>query len=296
MNRKNYLLVLLALSLCACSKRSSGPQTETTDTQIVFDWSQKSEEDAVSTGITLLFYPSNGGAMIQQDVSADPPGISLPVGDYRVIAVSNDSEITGLRGESAYETAEMYLLAGHTRTSDVLPKIDRPQYATVKETSFSVKGGGVDNTHKLLLQSIVKKIKFEVLVELDKQIQTCSGVLTGISSAVNLSTLEPLRENPSRVKVDFTILPKEAHGETMVFGVNPDIEGSEKVPNKLLLDFLFTDGSAVVVPIDVSEAMNEALEDKISVSIKVQMNNDLNVTGEVMEWEVGGEVKVPVGH
>lgn len=246
MNKKSYFLVMLALSLCACGKSSAEPQTATTDTQIVFDWSQKSEEDAASTSMWLLLYPSDGGSMIQQEVSADQVQISLPVGDYRVIAVSNDCETAKLRGESTYETAEAYVAVPATRGDEVLPKIEHPQYASVKESTLSVKVGGVDNTYKLLMQSIVKKIKFQIIVELDKPIEACTGMLTGISPAVNLSTLEPLRENPVRVVVNFIVSPKEAQGETVVFGVNPDIEGAEKVPNKLLLSFSFKIGRAHV--------------------------------------------------
>lgn len=296
MNRKNYSLVLLALSLCGCSKHGSEPQTETTDTKIVFDWSQKSEEDAISAGMTLLIYPNDGGAMIQQKAAADEETIALPAGDYRVIAISDDCPTTELRNQDRYETAEIYVSTATTRADDVLSKISLPHYAAVKGSSISVKAGGVDNTFKLLLQSIVKKVKFEVITELDKEIQDCSGVLTGISPAVNLSTLEPLRDNPGQVMIDFNLSPKEVTGETVVFGVNPDIEGAEKISNKLLLNFRFTDGSEVVVPIDVSEAMNETVEDKITVSIKIQTSNELTLIGQVVKWETGGEVKVPVGH
>lgn len=304
MNRKNYFLVLLALFLCACSKHSSEPQVETSEAQIVLDWSQKSEGDVASTGMTLLFYPNDGGAVIEQNMDLESPFIRLPEGAYRVIAVSNDSKTAALRNQSVYETAEVFLNVPVTR-AELFPTIDRPLYAAVTGSSLSVKGGGVKNACTLLLKSIVKKIQFEVLMELNKPLQGCSGTLTGISSAVNLSTLEPLRENPSNVSFDFLTSTNEMRGEAIVFGVNPDIEGVEKVPNQLQLKFRFTDGTETTTLVDVSQAMNEALKDKISISIKVQtdQNEDgkptnvgINVKGEVIKWKVGEDANVSVGH
>lgn len=293
MKKPFCISMLLLLAFSSCKKHTSTPQYENADVQIIFDWSARNEADKVPDEMTLLIYPGNTDAPIRKEVSSNRAVVNLPMGTYQVIAVNNDSEKATLRGESTYETAEMYAIATPIRSTNLLPDIDKAIYAANAGSGMAVKGKE-GNTLTLKLQAIVQKLKFEVIVELDKTIQSCSATLSGIAPAVNLSTLQPLRENPGSIPLVFTVTGSEMEGEVRVFGANPDVAGADRVSNKLLLDFSFTDGSQTTVPIDVTEAMNHLQNHEITISIKVQSNNSLELSGQVVKWESGGESHVPV--
>lgn len=285
--------MLLLLALSSCKKHTSTPQYENADVQIIFDWSAKNEADKVPDEMTLLIYPGSTDTPIRKEVSSNRAIVNLPMGTYQVIAVNNDSEKVTLRGESTYRTAEMYAIDTQARSTNLLPDIDKAIYAANAGSGMAV-NGKEGNTLTLKLQAIVQKLKFEIIVELDKTIQSCSAILSGIAPAVNLSTLQPLRENPGSVPLVFSVTGSEMEGEVRVFGTNPDVTGADRVSNKLLLDFSFTDGSQTTVPIDVTEAMNHLQNHEITISIKVQSNNSLELSGQVVKWESGGESHVPV--
>lgn len=86
-----FSLMAVIVSLASCEHKDLCYHHPHTETIIVkFDWQY--EPQANPGGMSVFFYPENGGETRRFDLSRDGGIVELVVGNYRAVAYNNDSE------------------------------------------------------------------------------------------------------------------------------------------------------------------------------------------------------------
>ncbi len=124
---KIALLVLSALSLCSCvHKELCLHHVHETRLRIVFNWQNASE--ANPGGMCVYFYPVDGGSPIRFDFNGKDGGeISLPMGEYNLLAYNNDNEAVMFAN-----TEKMEKHIAFTREGDILEPVYGNGYKSSK--------------------------------------------------------------------------------------------------------------------------------------------------------------------
>lgn len=97
------LAFLLLLSGCR-QKELVYPESSLIDITIRFDWSHS--QGGSAKGMTVIFYPENDeGRIWRFELSGDQGGVvSIPLGDYRMLAFNNDTKYISYNGVSNPDT------------------------------------------------------------------------------------------------------------------------------------------------------------------------------------------------
>lgn len=91
--RRFFLLICALPLLFSCTHiRLSDIDAAKASLKVVYDWVDA--PDANPKGMSIFFYPENGGHYYRYELSAKGGEIYLPVGRYRIITYNNDSHST----------------------------------------------------------------------------------------------------------------------------------------------------------------------------------------------------------
>ena len=308
-------MFLLTAAAVSCGKGDLYDPTTRHEVSIAFDWSENPLIDGESdrpTGMKMHFYPqptTGTGSTEAEIYEVGPTGgsVNLTMGDYKMLAYNNDTreEVVHFRNMERFETGGGYV-AEATEPTEAMQDAER--------LPGTKSGGGVvvyqpDRLHGGVWEGLrvtpeggasgvvkpipmVRVIRFDVDVAEIADVASSEGLLSGVASAVNLSTGESVPGSNARTAFSMTKTAKGVVGVVTVFGVNtPDTTGTKDL-SQLKLSFHLNDGSVSTVTVDVSKAVEQASGNKIVVNVEVKGLHEMYVTAQVTGWQSGGDLNI----
>lgn len=205
--RRAWLLLLL-LQLCSCERRPMVEPEESVayaEISVRFDWALARMNP---TGMTAIFYPTDGGKAVVHKTGDNPSTVRLRPGTYHVVGFNYSfDEFDGIlfRGTDRYETIEAYAqplpdltTRAGTAVTDVVAHPD--VLATDYREAFDVTPEMVAQTNatraaaaQVVLTPLRVTAPGYVTIHLKglNYIRSANGVITGLSRSVFLAGRQP---------------------------------------------------------------------------------------------------------
>lgn len=112
-----YIYVCLLFAIGCEHKDLCIHHPHTSKIKVVFDW--KNAPEATPSGMSIWFYPVDGGEAIYYDLSRNGGTVKVTDGAYNIICYNNDSEYLYLKGTSKFNT-----ITGYTREGGIFECVD----------------------------------------------------------------------------------------------------------------------------------------------------------------------------
>lgn len=249
-------LMLSGISGCKCEKTS-----DTVSAQgfmaYTFDWKNAQPGFPAPRTLRYCFYPSGNGAMIQMDSdNMEKIRIALPADQYKVIIFNCDTDVIPVRNTKQFDESEAFL--PNTSFTDAVEKRQadcKPLYAVVIDTLLVTPE--LDEEIRLTPEALTRSIDIKINIDGAASIQECKGSLSGVVTALNLSTRRAIPNRPTTVTFDTQPTETGLEGKAIVLGIAQREEKDEHaaLPAQLTLDFTFSDGSTVSSTMDIGNQL-----------------------------------------
>lgn len=271
----NYLvafIILFCMNGCRCEK---APETvsEQGFMAYTFDWKNLLPGYPVPHTLRYCFYPSAGGAMIQMDSEdIERMRFALPPDQYRVIIFNCDADAIPVRNIKQFDESEAFLPT--LSFKDAIDQVNAnkmPLYAVVIDTLLITPK--LDKEIRLIPESFTQHIGLKVNIEGMECIKDCKSSLSGIVTAVNLSTRKAVPNQPNTIAFETQRTDKGIEGNAMVLGIAPHgktTDWQSTFSQQIILDFTFIDGSIVSSTVDLANQL--AAIDQGTNSIDIEIN------------------------
>ncbi len=294
---RNLLVVLVAaLALSSCEHKDlCYHHPHTAKIKVVFDWSKA--PDANPEGMSVYFFPVEGGTPRRFDLSREGGYVEIVIGEYNVVVNNNDTEAVLFGNTASYSDFKYYTREGgileplYGRNDFTAPRpvgtedesvvispdmmwgtsavgidiTDSGTYYTHETVTSSSPDPQVrvDNTTETILtfvpEDLICTYTYEVRnVKNLKHIRQMSGALTGLSGELYPSTMEL---GKSRVTVPFE---SASDGESKIIGKFYTFGHHEEntEPHMFILYLWQSDGQGYARFVDVSDQVNTAPDRK----------------------------------
>lgn len=249
-------LMLSGISGCKCEKTFDTASNQGF-VAYTFDWKNIQPGFPVPQTLRYCFYPSGNGAMIQMDSdNMERMRVALPIDQYKVIIFNCDNDVTPVRNTKQFDESEAFLPTVSFTDAIEKARSDRnPLYAIVIDTlQITPK---LDKEIRLIPEPLTRTIDIKINIGETNYIKECRGSLSGVVTALNLSTRRANPDCPTTVTFQTQQTDKGIEGKAIVLGI-ADREGKEGLsgpPPQITLDFTFTDGTTASSTMDIGNQL-----------------------------------------
>lgn len=274
------------LVYCSCEK-ASDTESRKGFVSYTIDWSKVLPGFQAPAQLSYCFYPAGGGAMIQVN-SENAAGLrfSLPVDQYKVIVFNCDPQAVPVRHTDKFDICEAYLPA--TKASEAISSDLQPLYGVVIDTLTIASGH--TQTVELVPEPFVQHIAIKVNIQGAEYMTGCRASLSGVVTALNLSTRQRVAYTPTVVSFDAQQTTSGVSADVIVLGIaSGEEDGQPPVSNEIQLDFTLRDGSTVSTAVDMSNQLGNLdngtkhIDVEIEATIEKEPVFSVTLTG----WKVG---------
>ncbi len=179
---------------------------------VAVDWTAFGD---APTTMTLLFYPKEGSAPIQQVVNrSDSAKVDLPVGTYHVVLFNGKAEdfaTIGFRGMDKYETAELYIHDIETKADSANVVHNPEQVGLAKLENFEVTEAMLTKAETPLIQlapnCVDATTAVEVRIEGIHNLEQVTGMMAGMAESFFIATGKTGKSQVSHIMDDWKIVP-----------------------------------------------------------------------------------------
>ena len=277
--RAGWLIVLLPIA-AGCVKAKFDPRPEDGKVTLVFDWGNNTP----ASKMQVWLYDSQGNKRDMYESAGAPHlTLALPVGQYKILAANCDSPETELRNMERYETAGIFL-AGIVRSS--CSQVMQP--SSVYGTRMEFEVAGRDSTgYRLSPESYVKSMSLNLDFKGNTgMIKTCSAVLEGVSTGVDLSGGCILHGGNGSHEIQLSQDGSAYKGNVNLLGKDELNAGA------ILLEIEYKDGSQQPLRLDIDDRLVE-INNAGTLSITVELSmQQAGLAAQVVGWDVvpGGDM------
>lgn len=281
--------IIYCMSTCSCDK-TSDDVVEQGFMTYTFDWEKALPEYPLPGNLRYCFYPSNNGAMIQMDSNnAEKLRFTLPPDQYQVLIFNCDTNAIPVRNLKKFDESEAFL-PPVTKASEVVQAARLPLYTVVIDTLLIVPAQ--DMEIRLTPEPIVRNIDVKVNVEGMEYVRKCSGSLSGVVTAIKLSTREIVPDSPTTVTFDTEQTEEGIHGSALVLGVvtpEPEEGDVQLPPSQVTLDFTLDNGQTVSSSVDIGDQLQMIDNQVPKVDVEIDASIQPGPTFKVVlnSWRVG---------
>lgn len=277
------------MSTCSCDK-TPDPVVEQGFMTYSFDWQKALPEYPLPGNLRYCFYPSNNGAMIQMDSdNAEKLRFTLPPDRYQVLIFNCDSNAVPVRKLDKFDECEAFL-PPVTKATETVQAGQMPLYTVVIDTLVITPAQ--DTEIRLTPEPLTRHIDVKVHINGMEYVKDCSGSLSGVVTAINLSTRQIVPNSPTTVTFDTKRTDEGVQGSALVLGVvtpEPEEELPEQPSNQVTLDFTLDNGHTVSSTVDIGEQLelvdNEAPHVDVEIDASIQPGPTFTVV--LNSWKVG---------
>ena len=282
---------LLAGCLLSCRKEFTCPQQSRVE--FTFDWQQLPSAAEKGEGMSLRFYASDGQVYDMESDTGSFRG-SLPVGSYQVLLRNRPTPGILFRDDGRFETAEAYLPTV-SRASGLVGQPDWFFSAALADCEI-VERKATELT--VVPKPMVHRITFRVKITDERPVESVSGQLQEVVTALNLSTGKPVPQSSGETDIPIAREKETFSGSVLVFNIVKKEETNPDEPDKnLKLNVLYTNGTNREIWLDISDELSD-LGDEGGSDAEV----DVDITPErvgfevrIIEWVSGAGPDISVG-
>ncbi len=311
-------MVMGLLLAGACTEEDLDKRAEIGYVEVALNWGS-----ARPAGKQFIFYPVDGEQALVYNNDApecnSEDGFNgfrgqLPTGNYRMLVMNTDAANLEFRNMGKYETAEVGVVkkagAKASRSTQQEALANRIEQAgnLMFANGFDRSEGeeGDPSTLTVPYQETVKKtstphlsvkqVQLYFKIDRPEVIAACSGVFTGVSESLNLSTG---RCSTTSASVDFDATkPQKGQSYNFVAGFSVlDLlmpEAGASGIHVVYLKLTKADGTSVNVSIDVTGTMEEIIEAgggvipiDIPLEVELKVMEDGTLKSDVRPWTGG---------
>lgn len=236
-----------------------------------FDWKNVLPGYPAPRTLRYCFYPSDRGAMIQMDNdNAEKIRFALPPDQYKVIIFNCDADAIPVRNIKQFDESEAFLPTVSFKDATAKAHANQmPLYAVVIDTLLIT--SKLDAEIRITPQPFVRHIGVKVNIEGMEYIKECKSSLSGVLTAINLSTRKAVPGHPNTVEFETRRTSKGIEGNAIVLGIAPREKTIDERPShQLTLDFTFIDGSGASSTVDLENQL--ATLDRETNLIDIEVN------------------------
>ncbi|HIW11264.1 MAG TPA: DUF5119 domain-containing protein [Candidatus Rikenella faecigallinarum] len=285
---------------------------------VVFDWSNAPEGDSEVSGMYLYMYPASGGAQQLFYLGKEGGVVDIAPGTYHVIAINSDTEATRVRGETAWETFELYtreasVLEGMTFmsvTGDNVPKAEGTEgqrnvlcpdcMFCVRERDITVVEVTEGQTVVLYPEMATCMYTYEIRnVENLEHLSDVSGTLSGMSPSYYVGI--------DQVHSELSTLPFSTQSDNvstlsgmfMTFGCPVNASKAEE-EHQMVIYAIMSDGSQHYFTYDVTDQVHNAPDPSRvhivldGLSLPKPADPGDGMQPDVEDWGNEEEVEIPM--
>lgn len=244
--------VLFCMNGCKCEKT---PETVSDPgfMAYTFDWKNVLPGYPVPRTLRYCFYPSDGGALIQMDSdNMERMRFALPPDQYKVLIYNCDAEVIPVRNIKRFDESEAFLPTVSFKDATEADANQMPLYAVVIDTLLITPK--LDKEIRLTPESLTQQIGVKVNIEGMEYIKECQSSLSGVVTAINLSTRKAVPDHPNTVVFETRKTEKGIEGNARVLGVisqEKTTDGQSELSHQITLNFTFIDGSTASSTVDL---------------------------------------------
>lgn len=277
--RAGWLIVLLPM-VAGCVKAKFDPRPENGKVTLVFDWG----DNTPASKMQVWLYDSDGNKKdAHENAGSSDLTLTLPVGRYKILAANCDSPECEFRNMERYETAGIFL-AGIVRSS--CTQVMQP--SSVYGTRMEFEVAGSDSTgYRLSPESYVKSLSLDLDFKGNTgMIKTCSAVLEGVSTGVDLSGGCILHGGNGSHEISLSQDGSAYKGNVNLFGKD------ERNTGAIVLEIEYKDGSQQLLRLDIDDRLVE-INNAGTLSITVELSmQQAGLAAQVVGWDVvpGGDM------
>lgn len=294
MKQIQYIGITVCLfTVCFLSCRKEFTCPVQSRVEFTFDWQQLPSVAEIGEGMSLRFYAADGQVYDMESDTGSFRG-SLPVGNYRVLLRNRPTPGILFRGDDRFETAEAYVPA----VSRAAGLVGQPDWFF----SAALASCGIEEKKETRLtvvpKPMVHRITFRVKVTDERPVESVSGQLQEVVTALNLSTGKPVPQSSGETDIPISREDETFSGSVLVFNIVKKEDSNPDEPDKnLRLNVLYANGTSREIWLDISDELSD-LGDEGGNDAEV----DVDITPErvgfevrIIEWVSGSGPNIPVG-
>lgn len=284
--------VLLCTNGCKCEKTPDAV-SDPGFMAYTFDWKNILPGYPIPGTLRYCFYPSDRGAMIQMDNdNIERMRFALPPDQYKVIIFNCDADAIPVRNIKQFDESEAFLPT--VSFKDAVQKANAnqmPLYAVIIDTLLITPR--LDSEIRVTPQSLAQPVGIKVNIKGMEYIKECKSSLSGVLTAINLSTRKPVPGHSNTVVFETRRTSEGIEGNAMILGIASPTESTDELADlshQLTLDFTFIDGSTVSSTVDLEnqlatiEGETNPVEIEIDALIKRDPSFSVVLNGWKAEW------------
>lgn len=280
------IILFIIATLIKCS--DDGKPREGSEGMIYysFNWDKALSGYPVPERLYYCFYPADKGPSIQTESDGDGVAFFLPPGEYNLLIYNCDAQNINFRNLNDFETAEAYIPVGKASEEEI-SKIT-PLYGIVIE-NLVVKSGE-NSPVKMSPVPLVKEVVFNIKVDGIENVTNCTGSISNISYALNLSKQEVVKEMAGSLAFEAAPSEEGVNANVMILGkATPQGGGEEPSPvpsHEVALNFTLNDGSTVTSSLDIGTSLEETEGSKVEIQIDATIEKLSSFTLKINHWQV----------
>lgn len=248
---------------------------------IALDWGGAAPSDSTD----FYFYPPGGTTPIERKGTGRGFEGILEAGTYQVMVVNRGYRNLTVRKDAGYDGGHAHALAAPGNLYGTgLPQV--------------VVGGNSENTFTAYPKALTYLLRLDIQVVGGVVVEQMEGHISGVSSSVHIPSGEASFEETGVLPVP---MEKRGNGHfdssVTTFGLAPK-EGGQ-VPggsNRLILDIELVDGTRFTDEMDISEAINEAINEadpggtfvaSIELVLEIDLTHPSGFRLQLVDWKTG---------
>lgn len=260
---------------------------------LTLNWEALPPESNQPDNISFIFYSSSEKNIYKFNSQKNELKASLPSGTYKVLIFNDNVQGVQFRNMESYEKAEAFL-GSQSKAENVMQAPDLLYGTSIDQ--FIV-NKNQDITQEITPQKLVQNISFKIAVDKITEVKECSGTISGVSSALNLSKNAIVQEAPScTTPITATHTGTAIIANVVVLGIQPKCEAQPDIQNIVKLNFTLHDGTTATAETDLTEKMQQTDNKDIEIEIEshIDPNGVITLTATVSVWEDGGNSYVEI--
>lgn len=266
---------------------------------IALDWGEVTPSDSTD----FYFYKPGEATPIERRGTGRGFEGTLETGTYQVMVVNRGYRNLTVRKDAGYEGGNAYALPAEAVSRGATPFDTRSLLAAPGNLYGTglpqvVVGGNSENTFTAYPKALTYPLRLDILVVGGAAVKQMDGHISGVSPSVHIPSGKASFEETGILTVPMDQKDNGHFGSSVTtFGLAPK-EGGQ-VPggsNRLILDIELVDGTRFTDEMDISEAINEAVDGEESgetfvASIELTLEIDLTHPGgfrlQLVDWKTG---------
>lgn len=279
------IVLFIIATLIKCSNEEKPEVRSEGIVHYTLNWEKAFPDSKAPDHLYYCFYPSESGVSIQTEGNAEELMFVLPPDKYKMLIFNCDGDHVKFRNLDKFETAEIYIPSSKA-SSNGISSINPIYGVAVNDLIIE---NGENNPVEVTPVPLVRNVTFKVNVKGIKNVVSCTGTLSKVSYALNLSKQQVVQESIADATFETTPSEEGVNGNIMILGKPIDKDDDENpvaTPHEVTFNFTMNDGSIASSTVDLGTTLDETNGGNIEVKVEATIQKNMAFSVKITHWEV----------